>query len=47
MTIVVKNEDIQIEKHELGPFGTNSYLLICQKTGDSVIEMLPGMPVKC
>jgi glyoxylase-like metal-dependent hydrolase (beta-lactamase superfamily II) len=42
MTIVVKNDDIQIEKHELGPFGTNSYLLICQKTGDSVIVDAPG-----
>jgi glyoxylase-like metal-dependent hydrolase (beta-lactamase superfamily II) len=42
MTIVVKNDDILIEKHELGPFGTNSYLLICQKTGDSVIVDAPG-----
>jgi glyoxylase-like metal-dependent hydrolase (beta-lactamase superfamily II) len=42
MTIVVKNDDIRIEKHELGPFGTNSYLLICQKTGDSVIVDAPG-----
>lgn len=42
MSVVVKNDDIQIEKHELGPFGTNSYLLICQKTGDSVIVDAPG-----
>jgi len=42
MMVVVTNDDIQIEKHELGPFGTNSYLLICSKTGDSVIVDAPG-----
>jgi glyoxylase-like metal-dependent hydrolase (beta-lactamase superfamily II) len=42
MSIVVKTDDILIEKHELGPFGTNSYLLICQKTRDSAIVDAPG-----
>jgi glyoxylase-like metal-dependent hydrolase (beta-lactamase superfamily II) len=42
MALVVKNDSIQIEKHELGPFGTNSYLLICQKTAESVIVDAPG-----
>jgi glyoxylase-like metal-dependent hydrolase (beta-lactamase superfamily II) len=42
MAVVVKNDSIRIEKHELGPFGTNSYLLICPKTGDSVIVDAPG-----
>jgi glyoxylase-like metal-dependent hydrolase (beta-lactamase superfamily II) len=38
----VKNDSIQIERLSLGPFGTNSYLLICQKTGASVIVDAPG-----
>ena len=42
MAVVVKNDSIRIEKHELGPFVTNSYLLICPKTGDSVIVDAPG-----
>lgn len=42
MTVVVHNDRIQIVKLELGPFGTNSYILICGKTGDSVIVDAPG-----
>jgi len=42
MAIEVKNETIQIERYELGPFGTNSYILTCLKTGDSVIVDAPG-----
>ena len=42
MATVVKNESIQIERHELGPFGTNSYILCCLKTGDSVVVDAPG-----
>ena len=42
MTIKVKDDDIQIEKLELGPFGTNAYVLTCQKTGDSVVVDAPA-----
>ena len=42
MAIVVKNETIQIERYELGPFGTNSYIITCSKTGDSVVVDAPG-----
>ena len=42
MAIVVKNEFIQIERYELGPFGTNSYIMSCRKTGDSVVVDAPG-----
>jgi hydroxyacylglutathione hydrolase len=42
MTIVVNNEHILIERLELGPFGTNSYILICQKTKESVVVDAPG-----
>ena len=38
MSVIVKNDSIRIEKLSLGPFGTNTYLLICRKTGDSVAE---------
>jgi hydroxyacylglutathione hydrolase len=39
---VVKNDRIQIDRLELGPFGTNSYILICQKTNESVVVDAPG-----
>ncbi|MFC1990687.1 MBL fold metallo-hydrolase [Chloroflexota bacterium] len=42
MTIKVKDDDIQIEKLELGPFGTNAYVLTCQKTCDSVVVDAPA-----
>ena len=42
MTTVVENEHIQIDRLELGPFGTNSYILICRKTNESVVVDAPG-----
>jgi len=42
MTVVVKNDAIQIERRALGPFETNSYLLICLQTSDSVLVDAPG-----
>ncbi len=42
MAIVVNNETIQIECCVLGPFGTNSYIMRCLKTGDSVVVDAPG-----
>ena len=42
MPIEVKNETIQIERYELGPFGTNSYIIACLKTGDSIVIDAPG-----
>lgn len=42
MGLVAKDEDIQIENLSLGPYGTNSYILICARTGDSVIVDAPA-----
>jgi glyoxylase-like metal-dependent hydrolase (beta-lactamase superfamily II) len=42
MVNVVKNDSIQIEKLELGPFGTNAYILICLQTGASVLVDAPA-----
>ena len=42
MTTVVKDEKVQIDKLELGPFGTNAYILICGHTGESVIVDAPA-----
>ncbi len=39
---MVKDDDIQIERLELGPFGTNAYIIICQKTRDSVLVDAPA-----
>lgn len=42
MAIVAKSESIQIDGFALGPFGTNSYILTCLETGDSVVVDAPG-----
>ncbi len=42
MVVVVKDDNIQIEKLELGPFGTNAYVVICRQTEDSVLIDTPA-----
>jgi len=42
MTIVAEDNAIQIERLELGSFGTNAYIVICQKTRDSVLIDAPA-----
>ena len=42
VVVVVKDDDIQIDKLELGPFGTNAYVVICLKTWDSVLIDAPA-----
>jgi glyoxylase-like metal-dependent hydrolase (beta-lactamase superfamily II) len=42
MTTVVENERMIIDRLELGPFGTNSYILVCHETNESVVVDAPG-----
>ena len=42
MTVIVEDDQIQIQKLSLGPFGTNSYILRCMKTGQGAIIDAPG-----
>jgi len=42
MVSVVKDDNIQIERLQLGPFGTNAYILTCQQTRDSVVIDAPA-----
>jgi glyoxylase-like metal-dependent hydrolase (beta-lactamase superfamily II) len=42
MVSLVKDDAIQIEKLELGPFGTNAYILTCRQTGASVLVDAPA-----
>ena len=42
MTIVEKDDVVQIEKLEIAPFGTNAYILKCMATGESVLVDAPG-----
>ena len=42
MVVVVEGDDIQIEKLELGLWGTNAYVIICRKTRDSVLIDAPA-----
>ncbi|GAG52499.1 unnamed protein product, partial [marine sediment metagenome] len=42
MVLVAKDDHIQIDKLEVGPFGTNAYVLVCRATGDSVLVDTPA-----
>jgi len=42
MTMVAEDENIRIEQLQLGSFGTNAYILTCQRTGDSVLVDAPA-----
>jgi len=42
MAVVVNNESIRIEKLELGPFGTNAYIVTCPVTSTSAVVDAPG-----
>ena len=42
MTIVIEDKLIWVEKLELGSFGTNAYIMGCQKTQDSVLIDAPA-----
>jgi glyoxylase-like metal-dependent hydrolase (beta-lactamase superfamily II) len=42
MTVVVNDDRLQIEQLQLGPFGTNAYILTCQETRESVLVDAPG-----
>ena len=42
MVVVVKDDNVQVEKLELGLFGTNAYVIICRQTMDSVLIDAPA-----
>jgi hydroxyacylglutathione hydrolase len=42
MTIVAEDDVIQIERLELGPFGTNAYIVTCRGTRDSALIDAPA-----
>jgi len=42
IVVVVKNNNIEIERLELRPWGTNAYIIICMQTGDSVLIDAPA-----
>ena len=44
MTVIVENNTIRLERLELGPFGTNAYIVSCPGTQESVLVDAPGEP---
>ena len=42
MVVVAKDNNIQIERLELKPWGTNAYIIVCLQTGDSVLIDAPA-----
>ena len=46
MTVIAEEGRVQIEKLQLGPFGTNTYIMTSRKTKEGVIFDAPGDPSK-
>ncbi|MFH1647182.1 MAG: MBL fold metallo-hydrolase [Chloroflexota bacterium] len=44
MAVIVNEEYIRIEKLQLGPWGTNAYIVVCQKTRYSLVVDAPADP---
>lgn len=44
MNIAAEDSRIQIFQLSLGPYGTNTYILVCRETRESVIVDAPGEP---
>jgi glyoxylase-like metal-dependent hydrolase (beta-lactamase superfamily II) len=42
MATVVNDNDIRIEKLTLGPYETNTYIVVCRKTGESLVVDAPA-----
>jgi glyoxylase-like metal-dependent hydrolase (beta-lactamase superfamily II) len=42
MVVVVKEDKILIDRLELGPWGTNAYVVLCPETGDSLVVDAPA-----
>jgi len=42
MSVVVNDEDIYIEKLQLGPYGTNCYIVACSRTKESLVVDAPA-----
>ncbi|HVO84965.1 MAG TPA: MBL fold metallo-hydrolase [Syntrophobacteria bacterium] len=42
MAVVVRTERIQIDRLVLGPFSTNSYVVTCRETAESLVVDAPG-----
>lgn len=42
MVVVAEDKNIRIERLELGPYGTNAYVLVCLATGSSVLVDAPA-----
>ncbi len=42
MAIVANDDNIQLERIETAPFGTNAYIIICKATRESVLIDAPG-----
>ena len=42
MPTITKDDEIKIERLELGPFGTNAYILICRETNSSLLVDAPA-----
>jgi len=42
MMVAASNNGLQIERLQLGPFGTNAYILVCPETKESAIIDAPA-----
>ncbi len=44
MSVIVDDSELRIEKMELGPFGTNAYIVVEKSSGESLLIDAPASP---
>ena len=42
MSVIVDEKQLRIEKMQLGPWGTNAYIVVCVPSGDSLVVDAPA-----
>lgn len=42
MAMLINDQDIRIDRMALGPYETNCYLMVCRRTGESLVVDAPG-----
>ena len=42
MSVIAEDDVVQIQRLTLGPYGTNTYILLCRQTKESVVVDAPG-----
>ncbi len=45
MTVIVNDDNVRIETMQMGPYGTNTCIVVCQETRDSLVVDAPATAI--